>query len=110
MEYTITETPFKSRTLSSFFSRLDEKIEDMEYTIFVQKEEIKELQKQVDDDISRRMREGNAMIGNILSACIGGGRIDQMGPAAAIVLDKIRNMSTVEEIHNYVNKLIEENK
>lgn len=97
-----------SKTLKRVFSALDERCYDMEQQLIEKDEKIAEMHKQICEDMNRRMREGNAMIGNVLKACLGGGDIKEMGAGAAVVLDRVRNMNTIEEVKEYVNKLIKE--
>ncbi len=109
-EFIEIETPYiqevyRSKTLGGFMGRLDAKLCDMEYAIEAQKEEIMRLNGEISLESHKRMEEGNAMIGNILKACISVPDMNQMGPAAAIVIDKISDMTTIEEVQEYIQWL-----
>lgn len=107
MEKEYQKEVFYSNTLKEFFWKLDDKILSMETTIERQNKEITELNKQIATESYKRMQEGNAMIENVLKVCLGGGNIQEMGPG---VLDRIKNMHHIDQIHEYVNKLIQETK
>ena len=99
---------FGSDTLKRVFSNLDNKCFGMEQTIREQERIISDLNKEISANTHKQLQSGYAMIGNVLKACIGTGDINEMGPGAAIVLDRIRDMQTIEEVHEYVNKLFTE--
>ncbi len=80
----------------------------MEDTIAIQKEEILELNKQIALDMNKRMQEGQSMIGNVLKACISVPDVNQMGPAAAIMLERLSYMTSIEQVHEYISWLKEE--
>ncbi len=112
MEY-INEVPYidevyRSRILAKFMGGLDQTICEMEDTIQVQKEEIRQLNHQIAEDLNKRMQDGYAMIGNALMACIDKPDINAIGPSGAVILSRIRDMQTIEQVQEYVNYLITE--
>jgi len=95
----------RSRTLYNSVCSLDDQIRGMEDYIIELEEERDEWRKKYNSEITKSIENGNIMIAQSLKACIDVPDINGLTPACAVVLTRIREMKTIQEVKKYINKI-----
>jgi hypothetical protein len=98
----------RSKTLLSSLYRLDNQIYSMEEEIIDLKERLKESEKRYSLEIDRQIKDGQATMGNVLSAILSRPPISSIGPVGATIMAKIHSMKTIEEVHEYIEAFQED--
>jgi len=98
-----------SKTMNRILYSLDHKLLEMEELIEDQKAEIKSYRDELSQVQNQRMREGNQMVANTLMSFFAP-TFDMLTPAGANMLIQIKQFGTIEEVHHYVDEMIERSK
>ena len=104
MEYHKDLTPFNSRTLSKFFTQLDNRCEDMEEAIEFYKEENLNLQKEIASLHNQSFNAANMMMAKSLMSCFDDSAYTD-DPATATLLSRIYEMPDIEAVRAYIDNV-----
>ena len=103
----ILESPF----LQGLLYELDEKLcSDKEYIKDLE-DKVKELQDDKMKRLNADIENGNRMMGAVLMSALST-EVDgqDMGPVGATMLSRIKDMQTIEEVHQYIEKVFDHNR
>jgi TRAP-type mannitol/chloroaromatic compound transport system permease large subunit len=98
----------ESKLLNAFINKLDDSVCALEEREQGLQKQVKELQKQISDRLHEDAQEVASKTGSILRHIAGSGDLDEIGPVGAIIISKIKKMTTIEEVHTYINSLIKQ--
>jgi hypothetical protein len=105
MEYKDYKPISDSYTLNQAFRSLDEDIQNLELDNFELRKKNRELEKELSDNLNERLKECNKSVANTLIAALSVPGYDAFTPASAVVLQKIRHMKDIKEIHKYIDSI-----
>jgi len=104
--------PIRSSTLRNAIIDLDDTIMELEFRLEKALKEKEEWKEKYWKEIDERLKEGNSMMAQTLNAIIGVPGKEGISPVMATTLVKLKQMKTIEEVHNHINeiskKIIEE--
>lgn len=80
------------------FLLYEEQIQKLE----LEKEEYRNLYNEL---MNKQLADGNKMMGDVLLACFDKASLDIANAPSAIVLLKLSEMQTIEEVHEYINEM-----
>lgn len=98
-----------SKAMNQLLYSFDEKFLNYERTISAQAAEIEELRKSNAEMMNKQLEDGNKMVADTLLACITPS-FEVLNPASAIIITRISEMQTIEEVHEYIHSLKENSK
>ena len=107
---TYIEDIFKSRALSKCFLILDSDIQDLEYEIERLNKENRKMHEQICESLDRQTKEGMSMMTNTLKAILDVPETESLGTVGVSILVKLREMKTVEAIHEHIDKIFKQTK
>jgi len=99
----------RSAFLLSMIAKVDNYIMQQEDIIDKQSDTIDNLQKAAGDRLNQDLEDGHKMMTNVLSACIGTPSVNSLGPVGATVIAKIRDMTKIEDVQNYIESIVKDN-
>ena len=100
----------RSRGLNNALLDLDDYILSLEENVEGLIKERDELRKEIGDKISQDFKDSQQMMVSTLLACIGTPPVESLGTVGATLLARIRDMKTIEEVHEFINETFDEMK
>lgn len=100
-----TEFTPKSKALRAILHSIDETFLNYEETISHLKIQRDQLQSDYNKLITQQVTDGNKMIADVLKACLTEPPLDVLNAAGSIIVMKIADMQTIEEVHEYIHTM-----
>lgn len=95
----------KSSILHNALENLDQDIFELEIENERLKAKVQELHKQICSNIDKQLKEGQNIMSQTFLAILDIPEISSLGTVGVTVVAKIRDMKTIEEVHNYIDKI-----